>query len=328
MTRTVAVLLLLIAGLCFAGLGYGDYPVLPGALLSALAGQAGTAPDVGMIVFDLRMPRVLLSLLVGLALAVAGAISQAVMRNPLAEPGILGINAGAAFAAMIVLVALKDAPVALLPWAGFAGASLMAAAIYGLSWRNGTTTLRLILIGIGLSALAGAVNTFLSAFGAVGDVQRAMIWLAGSTYHADWAGVRTLALWLVLPVLVTLMLSRELDLIRFGDQTARGRGQSVNLTRAVLIALCTLISGAAVAAAGLIGFVGLIAPHMARHLVGPTHRRLIPVAALVGAAIVLGADFAGRVVIAPGEIPAGLVTALLGAPFFGLLLWRFRDVPS
>lgn len=328
MIRIVSLSLLLLAGIS-ASLAYGDHTVSFSDLLSVLTQPAGINPQVEMIVLDLRMPRALLAALVGAALAVAGAIAQAVMRNPLAEPGILGINAGAALAAMIVIVALDNAPIQLLPWAGFAGAGGMAAAIYMLSWRNGgTSSLRIILIGIGLSALAGAATTFLTAFGEVGDVQRAMIWLAGSVYHADWMGVYVLTLWLVTPLAVTMISSRQLDLIRFGDNAARSLGQRVNLVRGLMILLCALLSGAAVAAAGLISFVGLVAPHIARRIAGPAHARLIPVSALIGATLVVAADLAGRSIIAPAQLPAGIVTALIGAPFFAYLLWGRRHVPA
>lgn len=329
MIRTGVSLILVVVALLFAGLAYGDHAVSFEDVVAVLTRPAGADPQTEMIILDLRMPRVLLALLVGAALAVAGAIAQAVMRNPLAEPGILGINSGAALAATVLIVALDNAPIQFLPWAGFAGAAAMAAAIYMLSWRHGgTSSLRIILIGVGLSALTGAVTTFLTAFGEIGDVQRAMIWLAGSVYHADWHGVQVLALWLAAPLALTMMSSRELDLIRFGDQAARSLGQNVNPVRALMILLCTLLSGAAVSAAGLIGFVGLVAPHMARRLVGPAHARLVPVAALIGAILVMAADLAGRTIIAPAQLPAGIVTALVGAPFFAWLLWGRRHVPA
>ncbi|WP_337182656.1 iron ABC transporter permease [Shinella sp.] len=322
--RIAALLMLLLASL-LASIAYGGYTVTPGDLLAILTQPAAINPEVEMIVLDLRLPRALLAMLVGAALATAGAIVQAVMRNPLAEPGILGINAGAALAAMIVIAALRDAPAHLLPWASFAGASGMAAAIYMLSHRNGgTTSLRIILIGIGLSALAGAATTLLTAFGDISDVQRAMIWLAGSVYSADWEGVQMLALWLVAPMAMTMLSGRQLDLIRFGDNMAQSLGQRVGLVRALMMLLCTLLSGAAIAAAGLIGFVGLVAPHMARRLVGPAHAGLLPASALIGATLVVTADLAGRTIIAPAQLPAGIVTGLIGAPFFAYLLWSHR----
>ncbi|KZM51807.1 iron ABC transporter permease [Labrenzia sp. OB1] len=328
MTRIVVLLVGLLTVLMIAGLAHGDYPIPPGELIALLLKPQEAPPHIGMIVFDLRMPRLLLSILVGAALAVAGAIAQAVMRNPLAEPGILGINAGASLAIMIVIVGLDDVPASLTPWVGFLGASAMATAIYALSWNNGTSSLRIILIGIGLGSLAGAATTTLTAFGAIMDVQRALIWLSGSVYHADWAGVRILAFWLALPLALTFLSCRQLDLIRLGDTTAQGLGQRVTLVRALMIVLCTLISGAAVSLAGLIGFVGLVAPHLARRLVGPMHARVLPVSALIGAVLVPAADFLGRTIVAPAQLPAGIVTALIGAPFFGFLLWRHRHAAA
>lgn len=328
MTRIATLLVLLLACL-LASIVCGSYTVKLEDLLTILTQPAGTNPQVEMVVLDLRLPRAMLAMLVGTALAVAGAIAQAVMRNQLAEPGILGINAGAALATMIVIAALKDVPIQLLPWASFAGASGMVVAIYMLSHHNGgTSSLRIILIGIGLSALAGAATTFLTAFGDIRDVQIAMIWLAGSVYNADWAGVQMLALWLAVPMVITMMSCRQLDLIRFGDKAAQSLGQRVNLVRAIMMLLCTLLSGAAIAAAGLIGFVGLVAPHMARRLVGPSHARLLPVSALIGATLVVAADLAGRMIIAPAQLPAGIVTALIGAPFFAYLLWSHRHAPG
>ncbi len=321
MSRSIVLLLLVIAGLMLASIAYGDHPLAWGDL-------SGENPETQMIVLDLRLPRALLALLVGMGLAVAGAIAQAILRNPLADPGILGINAGAALAAMLLIVMLDGPSIEFLAIAGFAGAAVTAGALHVLSWRNGTTSTRIILIGIGLSAFAGAATTLLTAFGDIHDVQRAMIWLAGSVYHADWSSVRFLALWLIAPLALAFVAARELDLIRFGDAAALSLGQRVDFIRGLMIVLCTLLSGAAVAAAGLIGFVGLIAPHMARRLVGPSHARLIPTAALIGAALVMAADLLGRSVIAPAQLPAGITTALIGAPFFGYLLWRQRHVTA
>ncbi len=326
MIACVLSLLLAIGVLAAVGLGVGDHGVPLGALVQGLFGDPPLSPEANMIIMDLRLPRVLLEVLVGVSLAVAGTIAQALMRNPLAEPGLLGINAGAALATTTVIVACGVSDAQLLPVAGFAGGGAATLAVYALSWRNGTASLRIILIGIGVSALATAATTLMTAFGDVKEVQRAMIWLAGSLYLADWDKVRILALWLLPALTVALLSCRDLDLIRFGDQVARSLGQRVEGARAVMILLCALLSGAAVAAAGLIGFVGLMAPHMARGLVGPGHRRVIPVAALIGAAMVMAADLLGRTVVAPVELPAGLMTALVGAPFFGYLLWGRRHV--
>lgn len=324
MIRLLVILVIVLAALVFASLAFGDIALSWQTLLRVVAGAHEASPQDSMIVFDLRLPRVLLSILVGAALAIAGTLSLAIMRNPLAEPGVLGINSGAAAAVMAVIVLLQDPPVALLQAAGFFGAAMMAAAIYLLAWRGGTSSQRIILIGIGLSALATAGTTLLSAFGEIGDVQRAMVWLAGSVYDATMSKVRLLALWLALPALLAWMASRELDLIRFGDNSARSLGQPVDRVRGLTIVLVTVISGAAVAVSGLIGFVGLVAPHVARRLVGASHARILPVAALVGACLVVAADLLGRTIVAPAQLPAGIVTGLVGAPFFAYLLWGRR----
>lgn len=324
MIRLVSALSTLLMLLVAGSLAFGDVALSWRELYDIVTGTGDPDPRGAMIVFELRLPRVLLGLLVGVALATAGTITLAIMRNPLAEPGVLGINSGAAAAAMAVIVLVRDAPVALLQAAGFAGAAAMALAVYALAWRGGTSSLRIVLIGIGLSSLATAGTTFLSAFGDIGDVQRAMIWLAGSVYSADMVKVRLLALWLVVPVTLAFLSARELDLIRFGDNPARSLGQPVDRVRALMIVLVTLLSGAAVAVSGLIGFVGLVAPHIARRLVGASHARMVPVAALLGACLVIGADLIGRTVMPPVQLPAGIVTGLIGAPFFVYLLWGRR----
>jgi iron complex transport system permease protein len=326
MIRLVACLLLLAAGLLLVGAAYGDQSIAWADLLAVLRGSG--SPEARFIMLELRLPRMLLAMLAGMGLAVAGAIAQAVMRNALAEPGILGINAGAAFAASLVIVAFPGVHPDFLPWAGFLGALVLAAAVFGLAWRRGTSSLRIILVGIGLSSLAAAGTSFMTVFGRVIDVQRAMIWLAGSVYGADWNKVHALLLWLAGPMALAWLSFRELDLIRFGDDATRSLGQRVDRTRAGLILLCTLISGATVAAVGLIGFVGLVAPHLARKLVGPGHAGVLPVSALLGGLLLMAADFAGRTVIAPAQLPAGLVTALIGAPFFAWLLRGGRHVAA
>ena len=308
-----------------AGLAYGDFALSVADLLRALFRSPDAPPQALMIVWSIRLPRVLLAVLVGMALAVAGAIAQAVLRNPLADPGIIGINSGAALAAMVVLVGLDDVSPAVLPVAGFAGASAMVAAIFLLSWNNGTSSLRLLLIGIGLGALASAATTFLTAVGDIGDVQRAMVWMAGSLFDSNWTKVAVLAAWSVPVMVAAWLVSHHLDATLLGDGIAANLGQRVQLTRTLLILGCTLLSGAAVAAAGLVSFVGLLAPHIARRLVGPLHRALLPVAALTGGTLVVIADVASRMVIAPAQLPVGLTIALVGAPFFGWLMWNRRN---
>ncbi len=324
MIRTEVTLLVFVAVLLILALALGDQKILPEHVLGALLGNDQTPVEAVTIVRDLRLPRALMAVLVGAALATAGALSQAILRNPLAEPGLLGINAGAALAAVIVIIKLDIVSAYALPFLTFAGALVMSAAIYALAWREGTSSLNIILIGVGLSALAGAAAQFIAVFGEIAALQRAMVWLAGSLQDSRWIKVQTLLIWLVIPFAAVWMASRELDLIALGDDVAAGLGQPVEWVRGLMVLACAVISGAAVASAGLVAFVGLAAPHLARRLVGRRHHRLIPAAALMGGLMVLAADIVARQAMPPLQLPVGLVTAMLGAPFFGFLLWRRR----
>ncbi|WP_050527001.1 FecCD family ABC transporter permease [Pseudorhodobacter aquimaris] len=317
-------LTVVLAASLMASLSVGDQSIPVMSVLGALLGTDSTPITDGFIVTELRLPRAVLGALVGAALAVAGAATQALIRNPLAEPGLLGINSGAALAATIVIIQVDTLPESLLPLFAVGGALAMSAAIYALAWRAGTSTLRLILIGIGLGALAGAAAAFLSVFGPVAQAQRAMVWLAGSLHDARWVK----SLWLLaggLPAVGVLWLMKhDLDLISLGDTTACALGQRVHMVRGIAVFAAAGLAGVAVAAAGPISFVGLVAPHIARKLVGAGHARLIPAAALTGAVMVVLADLFARRAFAPGQLPVGLATALLGAPFFGYLLWKKR----
>lgn len=324
MRRIFGALILLTALLFLAALALGDRPIPPMQVLAALGLGGAADPASQMIVAGLRLPRAVMALLVGAALGVAGAVTQAVMRNPLAEPGLLGINAGAALIATVMIVWTDALPQSAMPALTFAGALAMAVAIQVLAWREGSSSLRIVLIVVGLASLAGAGASFISTFGDPPAVQRAMVWLAGSLQDSRWERVAMLAQWSLPPLAVAWLLSRELDLIAFGDTVARGLGQRVELVRAGAILICAALSGAAVAASGLIAFVGLAAPHIARRIIGHGHATLIPASALIGAAMVLAADIAARNLMPPTQLPVGLFTALLGAPFFGWLLWRRR----
>lgn len=308
--RAVALPIVLLLPLAWLALSWGDGGLAPGDLAAWLSGD----PVAAMVVGSLRAPRLVAALLVGACLGVAGAITQAVMRNPLAEPGLLGINGGAGLAVMILIVHLTAPTGQWLPFAGFAGAALAAGAIYALSWQGGTSSIRLILIGIGVSALTGAGIAFITAFGEVSAVQRAMGWMAGSLYGSDWTRVFILLAWAAPALAATLLLARELGLMAFDDDTLQGLGMQLQLIRGALILLCTLLAGAAVAMAGPIAFIGLMAPHLARLSAKASY--LVPITALYGAALLLVADILARALM----LPAGLLTPLIGVPFIGFLL--------
>jgi iron complex transport system permease protein len=323
--RSLFALVVITAAMLFLALAIGDHPVAVVQIFAVLTdGPAADALSI-QIIRDVRLPRFVLGFLVGASLATAGLIAQSVLRNPLAEPGLIGINAGAALAAVIVIVKFEVPPTHLLSLLAFSGAFIMSFLIYGLSWNNGTSSLRIILIGVGLSSLAWAGANYISAFGDPQAVQRAMVWLSGSVYNSTWEKSRTLAVWLIIGVVGSCLIAREMDMLALGDETAKARGQPVEVIRAVMFSLCAVLSGAAVAAAGLVAFVGLIAPHIARLLVGYSHGLLLPVTALIGGILVVAADLAARTLFTPAQLPVGLMTAILGAPFFAYLMWRKKN---
>jgi iron complex transport system permease protein len=321
----MGVLLLAFVAVALLSVGYGEYRIAPLDVLRAIVGSGAAQEDHTLVVRLFRLPRLLLAALVGGALALSGAILQGITRNALAEPGILGISNGAALTAVAFLVGFDQAPTALLPWAAFAGALVTAALIYLFAWKGGSSPLRLILIGIGFAAVAQALTTLMVVWGQIDQVQQAYIWLSGSVYGRGWEHVRTVAVWLAILGPLALLNARQLNTLALGDETATGLGLRIEIQRGLLVLISVALAAGAVAAAGTIGFVGLVAPHVTRRLVGVGHEGLLPATFLTGALLVVLADFVGRTVIAPNQLPAGIVTALVGAPYFMYLLWRYRD---
>ncbi|HEY0890629.1 MAG TPA: iron ABC transporter permease [Nocardioides sp.] len=275
---------------------------------------------------DERAPRVAAAVLAGAALALAGTLVQATCRNPLAEPGVLGITGGAGLGAVILVTGgLTTAPsTSEILLAATVGALVAFAVVYGLAWRHGLDADRLLLIGIGTWYGTVAVSTFLLVRANPWDTPRLYTWLSGSTYGRTWEQVLPVAIVLVLALPLAFVVRRELDLLALDEDTPRIVGVSLERTRLLVLLLAALLAAMSVAAVGVVGFVGLVAPHLARALVGGRHRQALPVAVLLGAALLGLADLLGRTVIAPAQVPAGLVVALLGAPYFVYLLARSR----
>lgn len=298
----------------------GEYPTPPLAIIQTILGLDTGNPDYAFVINTLRLPRTLIACLVGIALAVSGTIMQGLTRNPLADPGIIGINAGASLAAVTLIVLFPSIPAAALPLSAFGGALAAALLIYLLAWDQGAHPMRLILIGVGISAFTGAFTSFLLTFGEISDVSQALVWLAGSVYGRTWEQVFALLPWLVIFIPLALVNALQLNALALGDDIAKGIGSRVEWQRTFLLVVSAALSGAAVATAGTIGFVGLIAPHIARQLVGGNHQGLIPVAGVWGAMIVVISDLLGRILFAPVELPCGIITAVIGAPYFIYLL--------
>jgi len=322
--RVVTVLVLLGAALVAAvvtGLLLGDRLVLLGDVAHWAQGVAGRQVS---FVLDQRVPRVLAAVLAGAALALAGTIVQAVCRNPLAEPSLLGVTSGAGLGAVLMILLVPG--VGIWPMSAAAGGCALAvfALVYLLSARGGLASERLVLVGIGAQAGTTALITLVVLVVAPWDVNLALTWLSGSTYGRTLEQLLPVALALVVVLPLAATYRRELDVLSLDEDVPRVLGLPVDRSRLVLLGAAALTTAAAVCAVGVIGFVGLVAPHAARALVGARHARVLPVAVLLGAVLVSAADTLGRIVIAPGQIPAGLGTALLGAPYFVYLLWRSR----
>lgn len=298
----------------------GDRWVLLGDVANWLRGTAGPGITYAL---DQRLPRVVLGVLGGAALAVAGAAVQAVARNPLAEPGILGVSGGAGMGAVAVLVVAPAASGLLVSPAAAAGGFAAFALVYALAWRRGLSPDRLVLVGIGMAALTSAATTVL-VLRREYDIGPALVWLSGSTYGTELSDALPVAVVFAVVVVAAVLGHRYLDLLALDDDTPRVLGVRLERVRLTILGLAVLLTAAAVAAVGVIGFVGLVAPHASRAVVGGRHRRVLPVAALLGGTLVCLADTIGRTVIAPGQLPAGLMTALLGTPYFLWLLRRSR----
>jgi len=320
----VGIILSLIAVVVLVlSISYGEFDISPLEVLQTILGQETDDSRHELVVWTFRMPRILVAFMVGAALAVSGAILQGITRNPLADPGILGVTSGASFVAVAMIV-WWDIPLEWLPFAAFAGASIMAILIYVLAWNGGSSPVRLILVGVGLSAVTGALTNLMIVFGEINQVQQATVWLAGSVYGSGWDDVQTIALWLVVLLPVTILFARQLNTLNLGDDLAQGLGLRVEFQRILLLFLSVALAAVAVAVSGTIGFVGLVAPHITRRLVGPSHEALIPVSALFGGVLLMFADLIGRWVIAPSELPVGIVAAMIGAPYFAYLLYQTR----
>lgn len=284
------------------------------------------------IIWQLRAPRVMTAALVGAALAVAGAQMQGFFRNPLASPDIIGTSAGGALGAVVAMVSgLAMRQILALPLLSFAGSLLALFTVYAIATRRGRTpVMTLLLVGVALSALLSAASSFLISMTWVRweVAQEILFWLMGGLDNRRWAHCLMLLPCVVIGLAIALAYGRELDLLSAGEETALALGVELERTKRILLVNTALLTGAAVAVSGVVGFVGLIAPHLARLLTRPSHRVLLPAAALTGAVFLLAADLLARTMIRPEEIRLGIVTAACGAPFFLFLLLRRQRSPE
>ncbi|MCK0471992.1 iron ABC transporter permease [Halalkalibacter sp. APA_J-10(15)] len=316
--RTIAIslapLLLLLS--LFFGLTYGSVTISLQEILMVFFSDEGSLNHT--IIFDLRLPRVLIALLVGACLAVSGALLQGVMKNPLADPGIIGVTAGGGLMASLTMLILPQFSY-LLPISAFIGAFVTAMMIYFLAWDKGASPLKIILAGVAINALLGAVQNGVMIIYS-DRVQSVLPWLAGGLNGRSWYHLDFMYPYALIGLLLSLLAIKPANLLLLGDDSAKLLGQRVEWQRFLLISLAAFLAGAAVSVAGLIGFVGLIVPHIIRILIGEDYRFLLPLSAMYGAILVVVADTIARTWFDPIELPVGILLAALGAPFFLILL--------
>ncbi|MFJ4477450.1 FecCD family ABC transporter permease [Streptomyces xanthochromogenes] len=304
-----------------ASIAIGAKPMPLGDVWHGLLHSSGTANDV--LIHDVRVPRTLLGLLVGAALGLAGAVMQALTRNPLAEPGILGVNAGAAAAVVSAISFLGVTSLTGYVWFAFLGAGVVSAAVYLLGGSRAATPVRLALAGTAASAaLYGYINAVQLTDSAA--LNQLRFWQVGSLAAADAATVTKVAPFILVGIVVALLLARPLNAMAMGDDTARALGARPTRTRVLSMVVITLLCGAATAACGPIVFIGLMVPHIVRAITGPDLRWVLPYAAVLSPVLLLGSDVVGRVITRPAELQVGIVTALIGGPVFICLVRRKR----
>jgi iron complex transport system permease protein len=314
---SLAVAALILAVFCLS-LGSVSIPIRDVVL--SLVGMNGEGSD--LIITQFRLPRIVAALLIGAALAVSGSLLQGVIRNPLASPDLLGVTGGASVAVVAFMTAFTSYSIHYVPIIAIAGAFAAASVNYSFAWKKGVTPSRLVLIGIGISTAMSALTMFLLLSGPAYLAAQVLNWMTGSLYGTNWSYIKAIWPWIVALIPLSLLYAKELDIQALGEETAIGLGSRLQMSRMVTMLLSVALAGVAVGIAGTISFIGLLAPHMARKLVGNRYGIVIPTAALIGAIVLLLADLAGRMLFLPLDIPAGVFTAGVGAPFFLYLLFR------
>ncbi|NKY18421.1 FecCD family ABC transporter permease [Tsukamurella spumae] len=331
-TIGLAVLVVLLVVTVIASLAIGSRSLAPSDVWAGLWHRYTTGPNpadaelnqAAIIVQTLRVPRTLLALIAGAALALAGALIQGHTRNPIADPGILGITQGAAFAVVCAtFLGGLTAPIQYV-WFAFAGAAIAAVVVFGLSsmGRGVSSPLTLVLAGTGVSVFLSSMTSAI-ALSDNASLDTLRFWNAGAVVGRGYDVIAVVALPILLGVILALANGPAVNLLNMGDDVAKGLGLNINLSRTVGVVAVTILVGAATAACGSIAFLGLMVPHIVRYFTGPDYRWLLPYSALMGAWLLLAADIVGRVVARPGELEVGIVVAMVGAPFFvGLVWWR------
>lgn len=314
----------IVTALSLLSLSVGGVSVPLKEVLASLTGRNMEASN--LIIMQFRLPRIAAAILIGAALAVAGALLQGVIRNPLASPDLLGVTGGASVAVVAFMTFVTGYSIHWVPFIAIGGALVATTINYVFAWKKGVSPFRLVLIGIGISTAIGALTTFLLISGPAYLAAQVLNWMTGSIYGTNWSYIEVLWPWVALFIPLSLLMAKELNVQSLGEDVARGLGSRLQLSRMILLFYSVALAGAAVGVAGTISFIGLMAPHIARMLVGNSYKLIIPVSALIGAIILLLADLAGRMLFQPLDVPAGVFTAGIGAPFFMYLLFKRKKI--
>ncbi|MDF2958846.1 MAG: iron transporter permease [Paenibacillus sp.] len=323
--RVLFTVMLFLAILMILSIGIGTLYISPWRTIQVLLDGPGGGAMEATVIWNFRLPRIIMACLAGMALALAGTILQAVVRNPLASPDIIGITSGAAMMAVLFLAIFNvKTSIFWMPLFSFAGAAAVALFIYLAAWKKGVSPMRMILVGLGVSALLEALKTLFLIFSPIAVLSQAKIWITGTVYGANWTSVQYFSPWLVLFVPVLFVLVRRLNIQVLGNELPVLLGGRIQLQRFALIFTAAGLAGSAVAFVGGIGFIGLMAPHISRRLTGGSHGALLVCSAMVGAILLVTADLIGRTLFAPRDIPAGVFTAVIGAPFFLYMLIKVK----
>lgn len=329
-TRMIVIVLsiALLLGAMVVALGSGSTSIPYSDVIQALRDRESVARSVEIIVHEVRLPRALVGALVGMNLAVSGALLQGVVRSPLGDPYILGVSAGGGLAAAFITLRVNDYPPNAVPVAAFVGSLIGALIVYAIAWDgSGVTTTRLALAGVALTTMIGALTTTVVVMSVQGGAQIFFQWLVGGLYTVGWAEYDLIWPYALGGGIAALLLAQRANILALGDEMAQGLGLNVERTRFIMSAVAAVLAGSSVAVAGLIAFVGLLIPFIARRLVGSDFRFLIPVSAILGAALLVWSDTAARVTfpnllgVQNVEFPVGIITATIGGPLF---LWLVR----
>lgn len=311
-------LIFLLLALFVVGLYVGDLSISLSQILATLKRSllSSSSEELDWVVITLRTPRLILAALVGACLAISGALIQGLTRNDLADPSIIGINQGAVMMAVVSLVVLKAvSPIGLIFFA-FLGGSLASAIIYILAWRSGSSPSRLILVGIGVAAIMHAISSLTIVIGNIDNIEQAYFWMSGSLYGTQWEDVSIICVFFLVSIPFVIHVIRPINALMLEEDKAKAIGQPIESGRLLVVIISVLMASVSVALVGGIGFIGLVAPHIARQMVGCHYARLLPTSAMIGACLLMASDIIGRLIFSPNELPAGVVVAILGTPYF------------